>query len=234
MKCSHTHSFGAYKVLHSTANRLNDCREHSHRQHDPDYGNQCAGTVAVQRYPREFLKDIHGFAHLSFSSFTMRPSSIVMILPARKLIWQIFASVAESQCPQQLVKSFLIDLTAIHKQRKRYVFDRVKHRDQIVKLVNKSHMTAAKIASDPHSARKRPARSYIPFLRLDGQPRQKCKKALTCETYGPIIARNSPFSTEKETLSTALTLFSPLPYNFVRSSTLRISKVYTSLLNLMS
>ena len=73
-------------------------------------------------------------------------------------------------------------------------------RDQIVKLANKFHMTAAKIASDPHSARKRPARSYIPILRMDGQPHQKCEKALTCETYGPIIARNSPFSTEKDTL----------------------------------
>ena len=62
----------------------------------------------------------------------------------------------------------------------------------------------------------------FPLVGLSTPP-SKCNNVDLPLPDAPTIATNSPFSTEKDTLSTAFTLFSPFPYVLHKFSTFNIS-----------
>ena len=66
-----------------------------------------------------------------------------LLLAAGELVRQVVLPTGKLQSGHQLSQSILIDLLPVHKYGERDVFRDIEHRNEIVKLIDQSHLTAA-------------------------------------------------------------------------------------------
>ena len=66
-----------------------------------------------------------------------------LLLTAGELVRQVVLPAGKLQSGHQLSQSILIDLLPVHKYGERDIFRDIEHRNEIVKLIDQSHLTAA-------------------------------------------------------------------------------------------
>ncbi len=67
-----------------------------------------------------------------------------LLLTAGELIWQMSLSALKLKKHNQFFHSLLIDLSSIHQHRKHHVLPHIQNRDQIIELIDQTHLTSPK------------------------------------------------------------------------------------------